>query len=59
MSALDPKKGNKIPALIGGTLALIIYTVWKMYVIQTPTPDDDKLPDLLRDQAIRLLDSAN
>lgn len=30
-------------------LSIILYIVCKLYVIQTPDPHDDKIPDQIRD----------
>lgn len=33
-------------------ITLLIYAVWKAYVLQTPSPDDDNIPDKVKDAVL-------
>lgn len=45
----------KRKSMLVTALGLIVYILLKLYVLQTPTPDDDHLPDL----ACKLLASSD
>lgn len=40
-----------------GFLLVIVYLVWKVYVLNTPSPDDDEIPDRLRDAVLQVADT--
>lgn len=37
-------------------LVIIFYVIAKIYVLSTPTPHDDLIPDMLKDQVLDVLD---
>lgn len=36
-------------------LVILIYAIAKIYVLHTPTPHDDQIPDLIRDELLDVL----
>jgi len=37
-------------------LVILIYAIAKVYVLNTPTPKDDNIPDMVKDQVLDVLD---
>ena len=55
----DPSKwleNVKTKHVVVMTLTIVLYAVAKAYVLYTPTPHDDMIPDRIRDGIIMLVD---
>lgn len=37
-------------------LVILLYAIAKVYVLNTPTPKDDNIPDMVKDQVLDLMD---
>lgn len=40
---------------MGVLIVILIYAVWKAYVLQTPSPHDDNIPDKVRDSILLMV----
>lgn len=49
-----PKFDNKKLLII--PITIVVYAVLKLYVLSTPSPDDDSFPEKIRDGMLMLVD---
>jgi len=40
---------------MGVVIVILIYVVWKAYVLQTPSPHDDNIPDKVKDAVLLMV----
>lgn len=40
---------------MGVVIVIVIYALWKAYVLQTPSPHDDNIPDKVKDAVLLMV----